>query len=147
MIEGVRAGGWSGALDVSTSADHGEQHCTGRYRPLTRHLSGSAARNRRQDMDDSRGRDRRREIGRLAIDEDVDVRAEPRSGFDQSIAQARHGPIERLQDEPHGPAPNLVAAFNAREQGQKGAWQQDGCHRVSRRARLIRPPRSPAGYR
>ena len=77
------------------------RHVSGAYPPLTAGRTWTTA----------AARQRRAEIARLAVDEHVDVRPEPRPRLDQPVAQARHGPVERLDHRrrPSRPRPRACA--------------------------------------
>jgi hypothetical protein len=63
--------------------------------------------------------DRRGQVRRLAGHEDIDVRSEPRSAFDQPIAQPRDLPIESVDDRRDVRAIDGMPALDAREQGEE----------------------------
>ncbi len=105
-----------------------------------------AARHRRDHVHGGAGGDLRREVGRLTVDEDIDVRPQPRPGFDQAIAHPRRLTVERRDQSVDGVAAQLVTSLDAGEQREQRPRQQDGRHRVRTRGRPPRPPRSPAGW-
>ena len=79
-------------------------------------------------MDDGVRRDGSRKVGRTAVDEDVDVRSQPRSGLDQPIAQPGHGVVQAFEEGGDGLTVDIVATLRTREQRQERAWKQDGGH-------------------
>jgi hypothetical protein len=79
-------------------------------------------------VDHGIGWDRRRELGRRAIDEDIDVQPEPWPGFHEPIAQARHADVEGLDDGRDRLAVDLMASFDAGKERDQRAGQYDGRH-------------------
>jgi len=82
---------------------------------------------------DDRGRpDSRREIGRLTVDEDVDVRPELGTDLDKAITDTWDVQLESSDDGRDRPRRDGVAPFGAGKQGQQRARQQDRGHGVGR---------------
>jgi hypothetical protein len=73
----------------------------------------------RQDVDHGLCPNGCREIAGLAVHEHVDMPAKNRTAIDQSVTQARYGPVELDQHVADSVAGDLVALFDAREQGEE----------------------------
>jgi len=79
-------------------------------------------------MDRGRRRDRRREVGRLTVDEHVDVAAQTGPLLDEAVAHPGSCLVERSKDLVHARSVEDVSSLDAREQRQQGTRQQDGRH-------------------
>ena len=63
---------------------------------------------RGEDVDHGRGADRGGQVGRLAIDEDVDVRPQSRPGLQEPVADARDLSVEAIDQRGDGLTRHLV---------------------------------------
>lgn len=149
--------------------------CTGGTRRGTSCLA-SAAGHGRDHVHRIPGVDRAVERCRLPGDEHVDVWPQPRACLDQSIANPRHRRFERIDQRSDRRPVDLVAALDTWEQlqqrsreedrrglGTRSTWivgradgararvrvrgRIDGCRRISRHERRLRPTRSAASPR
>jgi hypothetical protein len=79
-------------------------------------------------MDRGGRADRRRQVGRLAVDEHVDVAAQPRAFLHEPITHPGCGVVQRREDLIDRRAVQLVASLDAREQREQRPRQHHRRH-------------------